>query len=67
LKKEWLRLMNMTKVIGDEFPEYVSYQMSKIFLILEDVYSVGTPEELQEAIDSIGTGAGTIFIEAGTH
>ena len=59
--------MNMMKVVGDEFPEYISYQMSKIFLVLEDVYSVGSIVEIQEAIDSIGTGAGTIFIEAGTY
>ncbi len=67
LKTEWLRLMNMTKIIGDEFPEYIAYQQRLIYTILEDVHSVASMTELQEAIDSIGTGAGTIFIEAGTH
>lgn len=41
--------------------------MRKIFNILEDVYSVESESELQEAIDTIGDGAGTIFIEAGTY
>ena len=67
LKTEWLRLMNMTKVIGDEFPEYIAFQQQKIYNILEDVHSVASMTELQDAIDSIGNEAGTIFITAGTH
>jgi parallel beta-helix repeat protein len=59
--------MNMMKTHGYDSLDYILYQMRKIFLVLEDVYSVGSMVELQEAIDSIGTGAGTIFIEAGTH
>ncbi len=69
LKKEWLRLMNMHKVIGDEFPEYIAYQQQIIYNVLEDIHSVGSATELQSAIDQIATSgeAGTIFIEAGTH
>ncbi|MEE9378843.1 MAG: NosD domain-containing protein [Candidatus Lokiarchaeia archaeon] len=67
LKEEWLRFMNMHKIIGDEFPEYIAYQQQKIYNALEDVHSVGSATELQEAIDNIGTGAGTIFIESGTY
>ena len=67
LKSEYLKLMNARNLIGDEFPEYIAYQQRKIYNILEDVYSVGSATELQEAIDTIGSGAGTIFIEAGTH
>ena len=59
--------MNMHKVIGDEFPEYLAYQQQIIYNILEDIYSVESESELQEAIDTIGTGSGTIFIEAGNH
>ncbi len=57
----------MTKIIGDEFPEYIAYQQQVIFNILEDIYSVSGQTEIQEAIDTIGTGSGTIFIESGTH
>ena len=67
IKKEWTRLINMMKTHGYDSLDYILYQMRKIFLVLEDVYSVGSIIELQEAIDLIGTGAGTIFIEAGTH
>ena len=67
LKDEWLKLMNIHNIIGDEFPEYIAYQQQKIYNILEDVHSVSTTTELQEAIDSIGTGAGTIFIASGTY
>ncbi len=59
--------MNMTKIIGDEFPEYIVYQQKIIFNILEDVHSVSSMTELQEAIDNIGDEAGTVFITSGTH
>ncbi len=67
IKKEWTRLINMMKTHGYDSLDYILYQMRKIFLVLEDVYSVGSMVELQEAIDSIGTGAGTIFVEAGEY
>ena len=67
LKEEWLKYMNMYNIIGDEFPEYIAYQQRKIYNIIEDMYSVSGGTEIQEAIDNIGSGAGTIFIEAGTH
>ena len=59
--------MNMMKTHGYDSLDYILYQMRKIFLVLEDVYSVSTVTEIQEAIDAIGTGAGTIFIASGTY
>ena len=55
------------KMKGFSDPAYFIYKLLEIYEILEDVHSVGSMTEFQEAIDSIGTGAGTIFIEAGTH
>ncbi|KKM68853.1 hypothetical protein LCGC14_1456670, partial [marine sediment metagenome] len=66
--KQLLRqLINVWKIKRNANPAYIIYLMEKIFLVLEDTYSVGTMTELQEAIDAIGTGAGTIFIEAGEY
>ena len=48
-------------------PPQLMYLIELIYNNLEDVYSVGSATELQEAVDNIGTEAGTIFIEAGTH
>ena len=66
--KQLLRqLINVWKIKRNANPAYIVYLMEKLFLVLEDTYSVGTMTELQEAIDAIGTGAGTIFIEAGEY
>lgn len=67
LKPEFLQLLYAHKVLGDDFPEYENFLLQKIYNVLEDVYSVGSATELQEAIDQIGDGAGTVFIESGTH
>lgn len=67
LISEYLKLMNARILIGDEFPEYIAYREKQVYNKLEDIHSVGSATELQEAIDGIGDGAGTIFIESGTH
>jgi len=66
--KQLLRqLINVWKIKRNANPAYIVYLMERIFLVLEDTYSVGTVEELQSAIDEIGTESGTIFIESGTY
>ncbi len=67
LKENWERLVNIWDLKGDSDPSYIIYLMRTILLNLEDVYSVGSATELQEAIDQIGDGAGTIFVESGVH
>ena len=67
LKSLWSELINLLDLNGFADPSYLLYKLREIYTILEDVYSVGSMTELQDIIDSIGTGAGTIFIEAGTH
>ena len=48
-------------------PPQLMHLIEKVYNNLEDVYSVGSITELQDAIDGIGDGAGTIFIESGVH
>ena len=67
LKPTFLEFRNIVKVKGFGDASYISFLLEKIYNTLEDVYSVGSSSELQTAIDDIGSGAGTIFIEAGTH
>jgi len=66
--KQVLReIINIWKTKSNANPAYIIYLLEKLYTILEDVYSVSSVTEIQAAIDNIGDGAGTIFIEAGTH
>lgn len=66
--KELLQdLLNLWKVKRGGSPALIIHKLSQIIQVIEDVYSVANPTELQEAIDTIGSGAGTIFLESGTH
>lgn len=65
LKPSFLDFMHYMDLHGIK-PE-LKYKLEVIYKRLEDVYDVGSMTELQEAVDSIGVGAGTIFITAGTH
>nr|BDI55236.1 MAG: glycoside hydrolase, family 110 [uncultured archaeon] len=68
LKYTWRDLMTVLKVKGVGVnPAYLLYLMTNIYNILEDVFSVGSVEEIQEAIDEIGTDSGTLFIESGMY
>jgi len=67
LKPIWLEFMHFLDLKGTSQSSHLFSYLQRIYNILEDVYSVGSMTELQEAIDSIGAGAGTVFIEAGTH
>ncbi len=59
-------LINLWKLKQNGSPALIIKKLTDIYNVLEDMYSVGTAEELQNALDSIGDEAGTIFIESGT-
>lgn len=66
--KQWLQdIINFYQINRNGYPYELIYKLTKLLNVLEDTYSVSTITELQEAIDYIGTGAGTIFIAAGTY
>ncbi|KKN90787.1 hypothetical protein LCGC14_0223700 [marine sediment metagenome] len=60
-------LINFYKVNRGGYPYEIIYKLIQLYQVIEDVYSVSTVIELQEAIDNIGTDAGTIFIASGTY
>ncbi len=60
-------VINFYKINREGYPYELIYKLTQLYQVIEDAYSVSTMIELQEAIDSIGTGAGTIFIAAGTY
>jgi len=66
--KELLQdLLDLWKVKRGGSPALIIHRLSQIIQVIEDTYSVANPTELQEAIDAIGSEAGTIFLESGTH
>lgn len=67
LKPIWLEFMHFLDLKGTSQTSHLFNYLTRIYNVLEDVYSVSGEAEIQEAIDTIGDGAGTIFIEAGTH
>ncbi|KKL80931.1 hypothetical protein LCGC14_1999800, partial [marine sediment metagenome] len=60
-------IINFYKINREGYPYELIYKLTQLWQVLEDVYSVSDITELQEVIDNIGDGAGTIFIAAGTH
>jgi len=50
-------------------PSYalITKKIAELKAAIEDTYSISSDTELQEAIDEIGTGAGTIFIASDTY
>lgn len=67
LKPIWLEFMHFLDLKGTSQSAHLFNYLQRIYNVLEDVYSVSGETEIQEAIDQIGDGAGTIFIESGTH
>lgn len=59
-------IINTIKIKGTTNPSYLLYLLEKLFLIIPDAYPVEDETELQDAIDAIGDGAGTIFMAGDT-
>ncbi len=60
-------IINFYKINREGYPYELIYKLVELYNTLEDVYSASTMAELQEIIDNIGDGAGTIFLAAGTY
>ena len=61
-------LINIWKIKRNANPSYIVFMLTNILNVLENTYSVSGISQIQSAVSEIAkTGAGTIFIEAGTH
>lgn len=60
-------MINFYKIKKNGYPYAFIYKLSQLIQIIEDTYSVSNATELQEAIDAIGSDAGTIFMASGTY
>lgn len=59
-------LTNLMSVKKGGTPALFVKELKDVRAIIQDAYSCGTQQEIEDAIESIGTGSGSIFIESGT-
>jgi hypothetical protein len=60
------KITNSYKVNRNGYPYELIHRIAQLYQVIENLYSGSSITELQETIDTIGSGAGTIFIASGT-